>query len=115
MDELILILPIGDLTFVIVKIIGIIVEVSQWLAVIKNDTLAAIDIWRTVIANNIENDLDPCCMTGVDQTFQRGGLDKSSGLACLDKSWIETFKISRPITMHRCTAELKITDLLKQG
>ena len=71
MDELILILPIGDLTFVIVKIIGIIVEVSQWHAVIKNDTLAAIDIWRTVIADNIENDLDPCCMTGVDQTFQR--------------------------------------------
>ena len=72
MDELVLILPIGDLTFVIVKIIGIIVEVSKRLAVIKDDALTAIDFWRTVIANNIENDFDPSRMTGVDQTFQRG-------------------------------------------
>jgi len=70
------------------------------------------DVWRTTIANTIKNNLDPCHITGVHQTFQRGRVDESGGLTSPKETWLKTLEAPRPIAM---TADLKITDLTEQG
>ena len=66
MDELEFVFPVGDFWEVIIKIVLIIVEVRQGFPVICHNSLAAVDVWRAMVANNIKNDLEPLGMEGVN-------------------------------------------------
>ena len=70
MDQLIFIFPISNFTFMVVKTIVIMVEISQGLTIIQHDTLASIDIRRTMVANNIQHNLDTSRMTGIHKSLE---------------------------------------------
>jgi hypothetical protein len=69
-DELKLVLPVGNLWVVVVKIVVVVVVVGEGFAVVKNDPFAAVDVRGTVIANHVENQFDPCCVECVNEVSQ---------------------------------------------
>ena len=76
MNQLIFIFPISNFTLMIIKAILIIVEISQGLTIIKHHSLTAVDIWRTVVADDIQHNFDACTVTRINQLFQRWTIPK---------------------------------------
>ena len=61
-NQLEFILPVGDLRVVIIKTIGVIIEISQWSPIVINHPFAAVDIGRAMVADHIKNELDSSSM-----------------------------------------------------
>jgi len=62
LNQLELVLPVSDLWLVMIKIILVVIKVSQELADVTNDSLASIDIRRTMVADHIKNELNTSTM-----------------------------------------------------
>jgi hypothetical protein len=72
MNQLKLVIPVGDFRIVMEEMIGVSMEISKWLSIICDDSLAAMQLRRTVVADDIQNDLDIPLMQCLDHSAQGG-------------------------------------------
>ena len=72
MNQLKLVIPVGDFRIVMEEMIGVSMEISKWLSIICDDSLAAMQLRRTVVADDIQDDFDVSFMQGFDHSAQGG-------------------------------------------
>lgn len=70
-NQLKFVFPVRDFWVVMIKVLSIIMKVGQWRSVIRHDAFAAIQFWRAVVADDVQDDLDASFIERFDQPVQR--------------------------------------------
>ena len=71
-NQLILILPVRNLAIVIIETLFVMIVVTQKLSVVIDNAFGSINIWRTVVADDVKDQLDARRVEGFNELLKGG-------------------------------------------
>ena len=97
-----------------IKAIAIILNVGQWLAIIRDNSLAAMQLRRAMVADDIQDDLDVPFMQGLDHSAQGAAGLQRGRITLADEMGVDALEVLSPVAVHGTMAILNVIDLLKK-
>ena len=97
-----------------IKVIAVIVKVGKRNAIIRNNSLAAMQLRRAMVADDIQYYLNIPFMQGLDHSAHGDTVLQRGRFTLTYKMGINALEVLGPVAVHGPMAILNVIDLLKQ-